>query len=74
MDYAIYRHIAHQEAPADNVSIFRKFRKAIKPGGTIVVNDFVLNDDRTGHPSAMMLASQMLVATKDGFTQITVRG
>jgi ubiquinone/menaquinone biosynthesis C-methylase UbiE len=67
-DFAIYAHIAHQVSPADNVTIFRKFRKALKPGGTLVVNDFVLNDDRTGHPFAMLFASQMLVVTKDGFT------
>jgi ubiquinone/menaquinone biosynthesis C-methylase UbiE len=67
-DYAIYSHIAHMEAPADNITIFRKLRKALKPGGTLVVNDFILNDDRTGHPFAMMFASQMLVVTKDGFT------
>src|SRR4029077_3188109 len=67
-DFAVFSHIAHQEAPADNVTIFRKFRKALKPGGTLVVNDFILNDDRTGHPFAMMFAAQMLVVTKDGFT------
>src|SRR4029077_12947014 len=65
-DYAIYSHIAHQEAPADNIAIFRKLRKAVKPGGTLVVNDFVLNDDRTGHPFAMMFSAQMLVVTKEG--------
>ena len=47
-DYAIYGHIAHQETPADNVAIFRKFRKALKPGGTLLINDFVLSDDRDG--------------------------
>ena len=67
-DYAIYAHIAHQESPAGNLANFRKFRKALKPGGTLVVNDFVLNDDRTGHPFALLFASQMLVVTKDGFT------
>jgi len=67
-DFAIYSHIAHQETPADNVGIFRHFRQALKPGGTLVINDFILNDDRTGHPFAMMFASQMLVATKGGFT------
>jgi hypothetical protein len=65
-DYAIYAHIAHQEAPADNVTIFRKFRKALKPGGTLVINDFILSDDGTGHPYALMFASQMLLATKNG--------
>jgi len=67
-DFAIYAHITHQESPAGNIAIFRKFRKALKPGGTLVVNDFVLNDDRTGHPFAMLFASQMLVVTKNGFT------
>jgi Dimerisation domain/O-methyltransferase domain len=67
-EFAIYAHIAHQEPPAENLATFRKFRKAIKPGGTLVVNDFILADDRTGHPFAMMFASQMLVATKNGFT------
>jgi len=65
-DYAIFGHIAHQEAPEDNVKIFRKFRKALKPGGTLVINDFVLNDDRTGHPFALMFASQMLLVSKGG--------
>ena len=67
-DYAICSHIAHQETPADNIALFRKCRRAVKPGGTLAVNDFVLNDDRTGHPFAMMFASQMLVASKGGFT------
>lgn len=65
-DYAIYGHIAHQESPADNVAIFKKFRKALKPGGTLLVNDFVLEDDRTGHPFAMMFSSQMLLVSKSG--------
>jgi ubiquinone/menaquinone biosynthesis C-methylase UbiE len=67
-EYAIYAHIAHQGPPADNVAAFRKLRKALKPGGTLVVNDFILNDDRTGHPFAMLFASQMLVVSKGGFT------
>jgi SAM-dependent methyltransferase len=65
-DYGIYSHIAHQESPADNVAIFKKFRRVLKPGGTLVINDFVLNDDRTGHPFAMMFPSQMLLVTKGG--------
>jgi ubiquinone/menaquinone biosynthesis C-methylase UbiE len=67
-DFAIYAHIAHQEKPADNAEIFGRFRRAIKPGGTLVVNDFVLNDDRTGNPFAMMFAAQMVLVTEGGFT------
>ena len=65
-DFAIYAHIAHQESPADNIAIFKKFRKALKPSGTLLVNDFVLEDDRTGHPFAMMFSSQMLLVSKSG--------
>lgn len=65
-DFALYSHIAHQESPPENVAIFRKFRKALKPGGTLVVNDFVLNDDRTGHPFAQMFHSTMVLNTKAG--------
>jgi ubiquinone/menaquinone biosynthesis C-methylase UbiE len=65
-DYAVYGHIAHQEAPADNVAVFKKFKKALKPGGTLLVNDFVLSDERTGHPFAMMFSSQMLLVSKEG--------
>lgn len=36
----------HQESPADNTDMFRKARKALKPGGAFVISDFVLNDDR----------------------------
>lgn len=67
-DFAIYSHIAHQEIPADNIAIFKKFRKALKPGGTLVINDFILSDERMGHPFAMMFASQMLLVSKGGST------
>src|SRR5258705_4849590 len=65
-DFAIYAHVAHQESPEGNLAILPKFRKALKPGGTLVINDFILNNDRTGHPFAMIFASQMLAVTKKG--------
>ena len=67
-DFAIYSHIAHMENPSQNIATFRRLRQAIKPGGTLVVNDFVLDDDRIGHPFAMLFAAQMLVGTKEGST------
>jgi len=65
-DIAIYSHIAHQESPESNREIFRKFRKAIKPGGTLLISDFVLEDDRRGHPFALMFTSNMMLMSKDG--------
>ena len=67
-DFAIFSHIAHMEPPEGNLAIFRKFRGALKPGGTLVIQDFILSDERTGHPFAMMFTSEMLVMTKNGCT------
>jgi len=67
-DFGIYSHIAHMETPQANVEAFRKFRRALKPGGTLLVNDFVLNDDRTGHPFSLTFYAMMVLHTKAGAT------
>jgi ubiquinone/menaquinone biosynthesis C-methylase UbiE len=67
-DLAIYGHIAHQETPEDNIAIFKKFRKALKPGGMLVINDFILDEKRTGHPFALLFSAQMVLVTKGGNT------
>jgi SAM-dependent methyltransferase len=67
-DIAVYSHIAHQESPAQNAATFRKIRKALKPGGTLVISDFVVDDDRSGPPFSLMFRSTMLLRTKEGST------
>ena len=67
-DVAVYSHIAHQEGPEDNVAIFAKFRGALKPGGTLVISDFVVDDDRSGPPFPLIFASEMLLNSKQGGT------
>jgi hypothetical protein len=65
-DLGVYSHIAHQEGPESNVAIFTKFRGALKPGATLVVNDFVLEDDRSGPAFPLIFHSQMLLGTESG--------
>jgi SAM-dependent methyltransferase len=67
-DVAVYSHIAHQEGPEDNVAIFAKFQRALKPGGTLVISDFIVDDDRSGPPFALIFASEMLLNSKQGGT------
>jgi SAM-dependent methyltransferase len=67
-DVAVYSHIAHQEGPEDNVAIFAKFRDALKPGGTLVISDFIVDDDRSGPPFPLIFASEMLLHSKQGGT------
>jgi len=67
-DVVVYSHIAHQEGPEDNVALFAKIRAALKPGGTLVVCDYVVDDDRNGPPFALIFASEMLLKSKQGGT------
>jgi hypothetical protein len=67
-DVAIFSNIAHQESPAQNVALYRKFRGALHTGGTLVVSDFVVKDDRSGPPFSLLFHSQMLVGSKEGAT------
>lgn len=67
-DIAVYSHIAHQEGPEDNVAIFAKVRGALKSGGTLVINDYIVEDDRSGPPFPLLFASEMLLKSKQGGT------
>ncbi|MGH3373143.1 MAG: methyltransferase [Actinoallomurus sp.] len=67
-DIVVYSHIAHQEGPEDNVAIFAKIRSALKPGGTLVICDYVVDDDRSGPPFALIFGSEMLLKSKQGGT------
>jgi SAM-dependent methyltransferase len=67
-DVAVYSHIAHQESPAANLAIFRKIRRALKSEGTLVISDFVVENDRSGPPFPLIFRSEMLVKTKEGST------
>jgi SAM-dependent methyltransferase len=67
-DIAVYSHIAHQEGPEDNIAIFTKLRGALKPGGTLVISDFIVDDDRSGPPFPLLFASEMLLKSKHGGT------
>lgn len=67
-DVAVYSHIAHQEGPDDNVAVFARLRDALKPGGSLVVCDYVVDDDRSGPAFPLLFASEMLVKSKQGGT------
>jgi SAM-dependent methyltransferase len=65
-DVAVYSHIAHQEGPKENIAVFAKVRDALKPGGTLVINDYIVDDDRSGPPFPLIFASAMLLHSKKG--------
>jgi SAM-dependent methyltransferase len=67
-DIAVYSNIAHQEGPEDNIAVFAKVRSALRPGGTLVISDYVVDDDRSGPPFALTFAGEMLLKSRHGTT------
>ncbi|MBZ4320822.1 class I SAM-dependent methyltransferase [Streptomyces huiliensis] len=67
-DVVMYSNIAHQEGPEDNQAVFARARRALRPGGTLVVSDYVVDDDRAGPPFALTFAGEMLLKSRHGST------
>ncbi len=74
-DLATLGHILHSEGAAKSQALLRRVFKALAPGGTIAIAEFLSNDTRTGPPVAMIFAVNMLVNTDQGdtfsFTEIS---
>ncbi len=58
--------ICHMFSPEQNVAVLRKARKALAPGGRVIIRDFLLDPDRTSPPGAAVFALNMLVNTEGG--------
>jgi predicted O-methyltransferase YrrM len=68
--------IVHSNSERENALLIGKCAKALSPGGRVVVQDFIMEEDRTRPSSGAMFALNMLVATATGdtFTEGEVRG
>ncbi|MBI5245258.1 MAG: methyltransferase domain-containing protein [Elusimicrobia bacterium] len=67
-DLAWVSAIVHQNSRAQNRALFRKVRRALSPGGRILVRDVVMEESRTSPPAGALFAVNMLVGTKGGST------
>ena len=65
-DFVIYAHMAHGFGAEQNVDVMRRFRRALKSGGTLIITDFVLSDQRRGSVMALLFSANMLHATEQG--------
>jgi 2-polyprenyl-3-methyl-5-hydroxy-6-metoxy-1,4-benzoquinol methylase len=61
-------HILHSEGPDRSRQLLRKTFKALAPGGTVAISEFVPHEDRTGPPTPLIFAVNMLVHTEAGDT------
>ena len=58
--------ICHMFSEEQNQQLFRRARQALAPNGRLVVQDFILNSDKTGPLHAALFSLNMLVATDHG--------
>jgi ubiquinone/menaquinone biosynthesis C-methylase UbiE len=61
-------HILHSEGEQRSRKLLRKTYNAMEPGGTIVIAEFIADEDRCGPAGALLFAITMLVNTEAGDT------
>ena len=67
-DVATLGHILHSEGRERSQKLLQKTGRALKAGGTIVIAEWLVNDERTEPLNGLMFAVQMLVNTEHGDT------
>jgi ubiquinone/menaquinone biosynthesis C-methylase UbiE len=67
-DIATLGHILHSEGEQRSRQLLKKTFGALKPGGTIAIGEWLVNDRRTEPTHSLMFAVQMLVNTERGDT------
>jgi (2Fe-2S) ferredoxin/SAM-dependent methyltransferase len=65
-DIIMLNAICHMFSEEQNRDIFRRARQALAPNGRLVVQDFILNPDKTGPLHAALFSVNMLVGTDAG--------
>jgi len=58
--------ICHMNSPEKNRALFAKCRRALVPGGRLVVQDFILETDKTAPRTGALFSLNMLVGTESG--------
>ena len=65
-DIIMLNAICHMFSEEQNRDLFRRAHQALAPNGRLVVQDFILNPDKTGPQHAALFSLNMLVATDAG--------
>jgi SAM-dependent methyltransferase len=65
-DAVLMSHFLHHFAADENIALARRLFAALKPGGQLLVHDFVPDDARTAHEPALLFAVIMLASTEHG--------
>ncbi len=65
-DFAWISHILHAYSEKDCLSILRRVRAALRPGGRIAIQEFLLDESRTAPPGPAFFSVHMLAVTEGG--------
>jgi predicted O-methyltransferase YrrM len=65
-DLAFLSAICHMLSEAENLDLLRRCREALASGGRVVIQDFILEPDKTSPRFAALFALNMLVGTPGG--------
>jgi precorrin-6B methylase 2 len=65
---AVLGHILHSEGEARSRKLLKKTFDALAAGGTIVIGEFLVEQDRSGPLGSLFFAANMLVNTDEGDT------
>ena len=67
-DLVLLSHITHDESPEVNRRLIEESFRALKPGGRIVIHDFMLESDRVQPVFGALFSVHMLAYTESGRT------
>jgi 2-polyprenyl-3-methyl-5-hydroxy-6-metoxy-1,4-benzoquinol methylase len=67
-DLVLISQIFHAYGEKENMNLLRKVRKALNRNGRVLIQEFLVNDDRTSPVPGALFAVNMLVNTSEGRT------
>ncbi len=67
-DLALLSAIIHQNSPAQNVELYKKIFHVLAPGGTLLIRDHIMDEDRVHPVAGAIFAINMLSVTQGGDT------
>jgi ubiquinone/menaquinone biosynthesis C-methylase UbiE len=65
-DAVLFSGVLHQMAPGTIRQMLQKARRALKPGGRILISDIMLDPAKTSPPFATLFSLQMLLTSEEG--------
>jgi ubiquinone/menaquinone biosynthesis C-methylase UbiE len=65
-DLVLLSHITHNEGEQENLALLAKTYRTLRPGGQVVIHDFMVEDDRTHPLFSALFSVHMLVLTERG--------